>query len=154
MYVRCWDIPPGPAGFWAPPVPPVAPLLPPPPPPLLLPPLLLPAEPDWRSENATNDSIVIKILREALTEKTDEPRAMLSRWLHSSPFLLSSFFGDTDFCDKSENFRVQKMEIYLFLTEWRSTSSALSTEMKNFSLQVFWLSCGRLSRIHFLTKCF
>ena len=94
MYVRCWDIPPGPAGFWAPPVPPVAPLLPPPPPPLLLLPLL-PAEPDWRSENATNDSIVIKILREALTEKTDEPRAMLSRWLHSSPFLLSSFFGDT-----------------------------------------------------------
>ena len=88
MYVRCWDSPPGPAGFWAPLVPPAPPLLPPPPPPLLLLPPLPPAEPDWRSENATNDSIVIKILREGLTEKTDEPE----QCCHDGCILPLSFF--------------------------------------------------------------
>ena len=104
MYVRCWDIPPGPAGLWAPPVPPPLPLLPP---------LLLAAEPDWRSENTTND----KVLREGLREKTDEPREMFPLGLHSFPFLLSSFFCNIQVRDKSENFLTLKTEIYLRLTE-------------------------------------
>lgn len=63
MYVRCWDIPPGPAGLWVPPVPvPGPPAAPPaaPPPPAPLPPPPPPppepvAEPDWRSENTANE---------------------------------------------------------------------------------------------------